>query len=294
MLLDNPALTAESLQMHLKEFSDANLDGLRPILIEQGSSGVLLFLSKLRQLKQANQYESFKQYFMDTSTDWRVLLETQVLRKEELNALEAIDYLCSMPVEERMWWNTMMDQHVKAKAKTNVIDLVNAHRYFFAQLKAMEPPVTLPPECPLTNIRNMKTAYSRLLFLLNKAIDPQEQANYLSKLDFSMQGFMCAVRKEPYVLITQGMDIRPECNLFDWNKYRKYAPKVPKVKGLKKLLVPNPNYGLRPCILCKSSVDPLHHQVPEMKKGVNLLILYNDRIYCSWDSRLLIILNKLK
>jgi hypothetical protein len=284
MILDNPALTAESLQMHLKDFSEANLDGLRTILLEKGSSGVLLLLSKLRQLKQANQYESFKQYFMDTSTDWRALLETQTSRKEELNALEAIDYLCTMPAEERIWWNTMMDQHVKANTKTNVIDLVNAHRYFFAQLKAMEPPVVLPAECPLTKISNMKTAYSRLLFLLNKAIDPQEQANYLSKLDFSMQGFICAVRKAPYVLITQGMDITPECNLFDWNKYREYAPTVP--KDAKIMHDGHPSYYMKyafnKCNLIKMSTDPAQCDIKKLLSSHeynDAIILFNSELF---------------
>jgi hypothetical protein len=285
LILDNPELTAEALQAHFQGFSDTNLEGLRCILLEQGSHGVLLLFSKLRQLKQANQYESFKKYFMDSSTDWRTLLETTSTREGELNALDAIDYLCTMPAEEHLWWQAMMEQHVKANAKTNVIDLVNAHRYFFTQLKAMEPPVILPSECPITNISNMKTAYSRVLFLLNKAIDPQEQANYLSKLDFGMQGFICGVRKEPYVLITQGMDITPESNhLFHWNKYRKHAPTVP--KGATRMCDTNPQYYMKkwfvPCALFKTSLDPMQckaRQFVDSNNPGDALILFGGELF---------------
>ncbi|MDP3558898.1 MAG: hypothetical protein Q8R79_00925, partial [Legionellaceae bacterium] len=218
------------------------IHGLRSIFFDKGADGVTLFLNKLDALKKSGQYELFKRLFMVTqldpadkprdveNCDWRELVSTYSSRKDELSALEAMDYLSSMPPEQCNWWKSMSEQHAKTNtAPFNLVDLVNAHRHFFAQVKAIDPALKLPLGCPIENVRNMKTAYARILYVLQKALDPQEQARYLNKLDFGMQGVICgAARLGSYYFVSKEMDLTPESGILNWDKCKKYAPKLPK------------------------------------------------------------------
>ena len=105
------------------------------------------------------------------------------------------------------------------------MDLVNAHKTFFDEIEKIDPTLTLPTPCPLENISNMKTAYARLLYVLNKAIDPHEQATHLQQLDFGMQGVICeASRGGPYLFLGKEMDITPVSGVTNWANFAKYAP----------------------------------------------------------------------
>ena len=230
MMMNDPSTLKKQLKALLGSPNQNTIDGLQSIFFNKGTEGITLLLDKLASLKQSGQYDNFKRLFMDNSSDWRDLVSTYSSRNNELSALEAIDYLNSMPPEQCNWWNSLSEQHLKANSGPfNLVDLVNAHRYFFEQIKALDPTLHLPLACPIQNVRNMKTTYARILYVLNKALDPQEQARYLTGLDFGMQGVICgASRLGPYHFVSQEMDLTPVVLTFDWEKLRPYAPKKPK------------------------------------------------------------------
>jgi len=184
-------------------------------------------LGAIKTITASEQHALFKPLFLDNSPDWRNLANTPVpnKHKDELTSDEAFNYLFSMSPTERVWFYHMAAQHCKANPSTHFIELISAHRYFFAQIKEIDAKLELPCPCPITNSENMKTAYVRVLAVLRKAVDPFEQVKHL-KLDWSMQGAICASRSENYVFMNEAMQLTPLSGITNWEKFRSYIPKV--------------------------------------------------------------------
>lgn len=225
--LDNPAFVANKAQLTaiLEDFSHKNLNGLRAMLLKHGSENAVQFLTKVEQLKRSNQYDLFKTIFLDRLADWQDLISSKGSRQEELTTFEGLDYLAQLPVNNKLWWQSMLTQHAAANKKCDFADLINAQKFFLDQVKAIDPLLQLPTPCLLKNINNMKVAYDRLLYVLKKAINPIEQARYLEQLDWGPQGVICgASRLGPYILLTEDMNITPTSGITDWSKYAQYIP----------------------------------------------------------------------
>lgn len=207
-------------------FNAAQIQGLRTVLVKYGARGVGQLLNNLNKIYRAGQYELFQKVFLDTNTDWTFLLsQPNDVQAGALGPADAIDYLISMSAVEKSWWQTLALQHAQHSAPCDLVDLVNAHRYFFAELKKIDADLDLPIPCPIENIRNIKLTYRRILTLLQNAMNPHEQVKYLEGLDYGMQGFIAAPmgrRRGEYNLITREMDLTPKSQLMNWAKYEKY------------------------------------------------------------------------
>ena len=250
---------AKALNQSLaKGWEDEFIAGLRGILLEKGADGLLIFLAKLNELSTAGLLAECYSLFMKDSIDYRDLVSSESTRKDELSALASIDYLLTMPPEQRTWWQSMTGQHAKAnRGPFDLVDLVNAHRYFFNQVKVIDPALHLPQPCPMEHVVEMKVTYARLLYVLRKAIDPIEQSRHLQKLDWGMQGVICGASRGPYCLVAHEMNLTPDISEFDIEKLRPYRPDElldwdswvpdPLIWGLEKLLGVKPYLGdLRP------------------------------------------------
>ena len=219
--LDDPNFKDDSEAPLLDDLTSDNLIALSQGLLHMGSQKIVAFLIKLNQLKATNQYALIKTAFLDGLDNWQVLIDYEPSHAQGFDTWQAIDYLHHMPANERVWWETLLTQHLHANKHLCLADLASAHHYFFSEINLLN--VTLPTPCPLDNITHMKTAYDRLLFILKKSINPHEQAHYLQHLDLGMQGAICgASRLGQYVLVTEDMKLTPKSAEFDWEKYRHY------------------------------------------------------------------------
>jgi len=179
-------------------------------LLKNGANTVVQLLSHLNKIFASGHYELFKNAFLDKSNDWNSLVNQMPRnslvnqmpkRNGDLGAFAAMDYLITMPAEQKTWWQTLIEQHAQHNEVCDLMDLVNAHRYFFAELKKIDGDLILPIPCPIEGSNNIKLTYRRLLTLLQNAQNPHEQIKHLEGLDFSMQGFTTALiseRHRPY------------------------------------------------------------------------------------------------
>lgn len=218
MILDKPTLEGEctALQSLFATCSPQTLRVLRMILLQQGTDTVLQLYVKLQVLAQD---ETFQKAFLSHPDDWQNFLPRAITRPDELSLLSALEYLANMPPIERLWWHALLAQHSAHNAKCDIVDLVNAHAYFFKRLKALNPALELPMVCPVKGIKNLKTTYDRLLFILEHAINPAEQMLYLEELDWGPQGAILAAQQGFY-LLTSAMQLTPSHTLLDLQKYK--------------------------------------------------------------------------
>ncbi|MBN9229875.1 MAG: hypothetical protein J0I93_03400 [Legionella sp.] len=232
--VEAPEIDISNLPLKQLEFTSQNIQGLRSVLLKHGAGTLVQLLSHLNKIYASGQYKLFKKTFLDKSNDWNSLVNQMPKRNGDLGAFAAMDYLITMPAEQKIWWQTLIEQHIQNNEVCDLMDLVNAHRYFFIELKKIDADLIIPISCPIEGSNNIKLTYRRLLTLLENAQNPHEQIKYLEGLDFSMQGFNTALTSErhrPYQLITRAMDITPDSQLIDWSIYKKYLPTPPERMG---------------------------------------------------------------
>ncbi|MDP3269038.1 MAG: hypothetical protein Q8M40_08315, partial [Legionella sp.] len=270
--IEAPDIDLSNLPLKQLEFTSQNIQGLRSVLLKNGAETLVQLLSHLNKIYASGQYKLFKNAFLDKSNDWNSLVNQIPKRNGDLGAFAAIDYLITMPAEQKIWWQTLIEQHAQHNEVCDLMDLVNAHRYFFAELKKIDGDLILPIPCPIEGSNNIKLTYRRLLTLLEKAQNPHEQIKHLEGLDFSMQGFTTALTSErhrPYQLITPAMNLTPKSQLIDWYRYKKYIPTPPEREGVRQIkyvpvagvdynLPTKDGYRLAPYIYVKSQNDILN------------------------------------
>ena len=270
--LEAPDIDLSNLPLTKFGFTSQNIQGLQSVLLKNGANTVVQLLSYLNKIYASGQYKLFKNAFLDKSNDWNFLVNPIPKRNGDLGAFAAMEYLITMPAEQKTWWQTLIEQHSQHNKVCDLMDLVNAHRFFFAELKKIDGDLILPIPCPIEGSKNIKLTYRRLLTLLEKSQNPHEQIKHLEGLDFSMQGFTTALTSErhrPYQLITRAMDITPESQLIDWYRYKKYIPTPPERDGVRQIkympvdgvdynLPTKDGYRLAPYTYVKSQNDILN------------------------------------
>jgi hypothetical protein len=122
------------------KLKDKEINYLAALLLQKGASYIVSFLKLLSQL-DSEDLQFFMQRFILSHPSWDTIFTRVAGHKEELTALEALEYLVHMPDVEKEWWNVLSREHVEKNDKNDFRDLLNAHRYFFQQLKNFDPPI---------------------------------------------------------------------------------------------------------------------------------------------------------
>ncbi|QLZ68254.1 hypothetical protein FOLKNPGA_01032 [Legionella sp. PC1000] len=200
-LTENDALKLKRIKRLLQTLplSDLNYRGLAQVLIHTGADGVLLLLQQLKTFHEKNLFKDFNEMFLDKPENYLALMSTQ--------GFANLKKLSELNSEQRAWWNSLVAQHKAAGARTEFNELFAAYDYFLRQLENKK--LKLPLSCALKNIRHMKPALDRLLFIINNSSDPEEQLTCLDGLDFDVYGAYYASRYNRYKLLSRHMNLKP-------------------------------------------------------------------------------------
>jgi len=177
--------------------NDTHYQGLAHVLTHAGEDGVLLVLQRFKELNDKELFKDFSTLFLDNIQGY-----SQLVTPEGLAHLKK---LASFDSVKHTWWNSLVEQHKAAGGRTDFNELFTAYEHFLTQLDKMT--LTLPLSCSLQNIRHMKPALERVLFILQNAIDREEQLDCLNGLDYDVNGAYFASRYNGYKLVSRQMDL---------------------------------------------------------------------------------------
>ncbi|WP_152414826.1 hypothetical protein [Legionella anisa] len=196
---DAPKLQRIKRLLQTIPLSDLNYRSLAQVLIHAGADGVLLLLQQLKTLHDKNLFKDFNEMFLDKPENYLALTSAQ--------GFANLKKLSELNSEQRTWWNSLVAQHKASGSRTEFNELFAAYDYFLRQLENKN--LKLPLSCPLKNIRHLKPALDRLLFIINNSSDPEEQLTCLDGLDFEAYGAYYASRYNRYKLLSRHMNLRP-------------------------------------------------------------------------------------
>lgn len=201
-LTENEAPKLELIQKLLQTvpLTDLNYQGLAHVLIHTGADGVLLLLQHLKTLHDKELFNDFNEMFLDKPENYLALISPQ--------GFANLKKLSELNSEQNAWWISLVSQHKAAGAHTEFNDLFGAYSYFLEQLAKKK--LRLPLSCALENIRHMKPALSRLLFIINNSSDPEEQLTCCAGLDLDIHGAYYASRYNHYKLVSWQMKLKPK------------------------------------------------------------------------------------
>ncbi len=201
-LTENEAPKLELIQKLLQTLplTDLNYQGLAHVLIHTGADGVLLLLQHLKTLHDKELFNDFNEMFLDKPENYLALMSPQ--------GFANLKQLSELNSEQNAWWISLVSQHKAAGAHTEFNDLFGAYSYFLEQLAKKK--LRLPLSCALENIRHMKPALSRLLFIINNSSDPEEQLTCCAGLDLDVHGAYYASRYNNYKLVSRQMNLKPK------------------------------------------------------------------------------------
>lgn len=197
--MERDQLKQERIQSLLNFLPLTELDyqGLGYALVNSGADGVLLLLQRFKALYEKEIFHDFQHLFLDTPASYAKLVTPE--------GIENLETLSELTSEQYAWWHSLVSQHKAAGARTNFNELFDAYYYFLTKLG--ENAQHLPAGCPLENIRHMKPALERALFIITNAADPQEQLMHLNELDYDMDGAYYASRYLDYKLVSCQMGL---------------------------------------------------------------------------------------
>ncbi|KTD72673.1 hypothetical protein [Legionella tucsonensis] len=196
---DAPKLKRVKRLLQTLPLSDLNYRGLAQVLIHTGADGVILLLQQFKTLQDKDLFKDFNKMFLDKPENYLALMSSQ--------GFANLKKLSELNSEQRIWWNSLVEQHKAAGARTEFNELFAAYDYFLRQLENKK--LQLPLACALKNIRHMKPALDRLLFIINNSSDPEEQLTCLDGLDCGIYGAYYASRYDGYKLLSRYMNLRP-------------------------------------------------------------------------------------
>lgn len=186
--------------------SGAGINQLLQLYVEFGETGVDRLTSLVNSDKPLFQQLN-TQVFAKTNS------YAPLLREEYQEAIEAIKGLGKA---ERVWWDTLLQQHSSAQAEVNLVDLVNAFKQFKEELKKFPTvdgkPLDFPSHCELEGVKSLPVALSRILTLLKQSHEKHCLAQWqnVSKLDLSSTGMIKPISSAKY---KQWAFITPEMNI---------------------------------------------------------------------------------
>lgn len=113
------------------------------------------------------------------------------------HGLKNLQKLLQLPIEQREWWNTLAAAHLR-----------NEHHHFdfnaffeaYTQIfltQVSEKNLTLPHPCPIQHEGHFLITLNRVMEVLEKAQNPQEQCSNLANLDWGPTGVHYAMAQAP-------------------------------------------------------------------------------------------------
>ncbi|KTC65423.1 coiled-coil protein (plasmid) [Legionella adelaidensis] len=161
-----------------------NLNALLQLHLQLGEKGI----EQLTKLAESD-LTLFKE--LDETVFAQTKSYVPVLTEEYSDAINAIK---GFSANEKVWWNTLLQQHCKAQNDVNLVDMVNAFKAFKEKLKTFEThdekPLALPPSCAITGVKSLPVALSRILNLLEHSSKQNRHAQWalIGQLDLSSNG----------------------------------------------------------------------------------------------------------
>lgn len=190
--------------------TDANIMALAQ-MIYRGKKGLRIeFFQKLAQLKSkdATCFEHFKEYFLDPSQNWG-----------ELGTRESIDAIAKITQFNRTqlcWWQGLTTQHSAGlknatQGGSSWISLtvcMNSFCYFQEKLDEICPGIKLLEYFPFSGVAHMQLGLDRLLVIMEKATDKQEQWAILQDIALNGLGPFYASRYEGFTYVSAAMALQ--------------------------------------------------------------------------------------
>lgn len=185
---------------------DINLNALLQLYAQLGEKGIGALI-KLVDSDVALFQQLNTQIFSNTKTYVPLLREDY---KDAMNAIKGFSE------EEKVWWDTLLQQHCAAQSDVNLVDLVNAFKAFKEKLKEFPThdgkPLTIPPACAVTGVKSLPVALSRILAILDHCSQQNRCAQWheVPKLDLSSNGAIKTISvlgPKQWAFITSEMQI---------------------------------------------------------------------------------------
>jgi len=124
----------------------------------------------------------------------------------------ALNLIKSFSPSERTWWDSLLAQHLEVNQDINLVDLVDTFAAFKQALTKFTPPLELPEDCKLANVKSLPVALSRILTILANTREQNlaDQWQVIDQLDLSSTGAirpMTAVDDMRFAFVTPQMQI---------------------------------------------------------------------------------------
>ncbi|MDR3501328.1 MAG: hypothetical protein P4L79_01950 [Legionella sp.] len=192
---------------------EVNLNGLLQVYIQSGGKG-LDALNRIIDEDPALFNQLNKDIFAKNNS------YTPLLDEKHQDAMLVIKGLTG---SDRVWFETLLQQHCKAQAPVNLIDLVNAFKEFKEELKNIQTPdgmpLVLPEQCNLKNVKSLPTALSRIIELMTQVKEANRVAqwNDIASLDLSSNGAIKIMSNANrcWAFVTPEMQINAEHEIRD-------------------------------------------------------------------------------
>ena len=111
--------------------------------------------------------------------------------------IKNLQKLLQLPAEQKDWWNTLVNAHLKNEQhQFDFNTFFEAYTQIFLT-RIAEKNLTLPNPCPIHHDGHILTTLNRVLDVLEKAQNPQEQCLTLADLNWSPTGVHYAMTQAP-------------------------------------------------------------------------------------------------
>jgi hypothetical protein len=176
--------TKEKIEQIIAKAPEVNLNGLLQVYVQAGGKGI----NALNQIIDEDPalFNQLNKDVFAKNNSYMPLLD-----EKHQDAMLAIKGFTG---NDRVWFETLLQQHCKAQAPVNLIDLVNAFKEFKEELKNIQTPdglpLVLPNQCNLKNVKSLPTALSRIIEVMTQVKEANRVAqwNDIDSLDFSSNG----------------------------------------------------------------------------------------------------------
>lgn len=179
--------------------------GLWDIFYHTGCTGIKVFFELLQKIydKDTATFLNLKKNFFERSNNWLEFFKQA--------ARDQLTIILNFTPHQLRWWNELSTLHVKNCDRSDLTDLLNAFDVFRTEYIRLgssntEKPVDLPTEIPQFNACNMKIVMKRLLNIMTKTRNFQDQVNNLHGLDFNSPTLDYALTQK-YRLVASCMEL---------------------------------------------------------------------------------------
>lgn len=179
---------------------------LSNIVYREGAQGIKILLDKLDDMRRKFGDESTA-YFISSFIGKN---PKEVAKLMSNSNLEGIDRLQELSQGEYAWWESLNKQEEKYNKDINFLNQLDAFLEFKQKLKNINPDIEMTAPCPFTDVKNMKVALSRVLGIVNNALDPQEQFYHLDGLSLDQYDAYYASQEVGYYFVSKEMVLNIE------------------------------------------------------------------------------------